>query len=231
MEEVARQIGIGLAKGAELSGMNIIGGETATLKGIINGIDLAGTCLGYVHKDKIITGEYIAEGDAIVGLASSGVHSNGLTLARKVVEKKGLSFKDPYPGTEHDGSIGEILLTPTRIYVKEILGAIKDVNVHGLSNITGGGLRNIVRLKENVLFNITEPLPVPEIFSLLAEWGSISTEEMYQTFNMGLGFCAVVPAPEADDFIQKMPADLGAKIIGTVESGSGLTVESLKLRY
>jgi phosphoribosylformylglycinamidine cyclo-ligase len=221
----------GLAKGAELSGVNIIGGETATLKGMINGIDLAGTCLGFVKRSEIITGEKIAEGDSIIGLASSGIHSNGLTLARSIVERKGLKYTDPCPAYEKGKSIGEVLLTPTRIYVKEILDIIKNFEIHGLANITGGGLKNILRLKENVHYEVTDPMPVPEIFKLLADWGNVSDTEMHQTFNMGLGFCIITSNKNAGDLIKHLPDYLGAQIIGEIEEGSGLTVTPLDLNY
>jgi phosphoribosylformylglycinamidine cyclo-ligase len=230
--KIVAEIGVGLSKGAELSGMNIIGGETATLKGMINGIDLAGTCLGYVKRDEIITGENIAPGDAIVGLPSSGIHSNGLTLARKIVESRGMGYRDPYPGTDHSGkSIGEVLLTPTTIYVKSVLEMIAKYELHGLANITGGGLKNIVRLKKDLLFNITDPMPVPDIFRLLQEWGNVETREMHQTFNMGLGFVIVMPMLDAEKFIESEGKEQGAKILGKVEAGTGLVVPSLKLEF
>jgi phosphoribosylformylglycinamidine cyclo-ligase len=230
-ENIVREIGKGLAKGAELSGVNIIGGETATLKGMINGVDLAGTCLGYVKRSEIITGERIAKGDSIIGLASSGIHSNGLTLARSIVERQELKYTDPCPAYSGGKSIGEVLLTPTRIYVKEILDIINNFDIHGLANITGGGLKNILRLKENVHFEVTDPMPVPDIFKLLADWGNVDHAEMHQTFNMGLGFCIVLAENDSEELIKKLPDDYKAKIIGRIEEGSGLAVPSLGLNY
>ena len=230
-DRIVIEIGKGLARGAELSGINIIGGETATLKGIINGIDLAGTCLGYIEKDKIITGERIEIGDSIVGLPSSGIHSNGLTLARKIVEDRGLRYTEQYPGSDAGGTIGEVLLTPTMIYVKDILEILPEFTVHGMANITGGGLKNIVRLNEGVLFNITDPMPVPGIFTLLADWGSVDTAEMYQTFNMGMGYTMVMPENDAKKLVERWQDTVKARIIGKVEEGSGLEVPGPGLKY
>jgi len=126
--EITGEIGKGLAKGAELSNVSIIGGETASLPEIINGFDLAGTCLAYVKKDKIVTGEKIAIGDIIIGLSSSGLHSNGYTLVRKVVKRANLTYSDRFPDRLYPGkTIGEILLTPTQIYVKETIELLKNV--------------------------------------------------------------------------------------------------------
>lgn len=230
-EKIVKEIGIGLSVGAEQAGVNIIGGETATLKGIINGIDLAGTSLGYVRKDGIITGNNIREGDALVGLESSGIHSNGLTLARKIVENQGLTFHSSYPGLNESKRIGDVLLTPTKIYVRDILDILPDFPISGLANITGGGLRNIIRLNEKVCFSITDPMPVPDIFEKLSEWGNVSAFEMYQTFNMGLGFVIVLPEPEAGPLVARLQKSQKAKIIGTVESGKGLECPSLDLKY
>ena len=120
--EITREIGKGLAKGAELANISIIGGETASLPDIVSGFDLAGTCLAYVKKDEIITGKNITPGDVIIGLSSSGLHSNGFTLARKVVQHIGLSYNDIFPDGLYPGkTVGDVLLTPTKIYVKEII--------------------------------------------------------------------------------------------------------------
>ncbi|MDR1954871.1 MAG: phosphoribosylformylglycinamidine cyclo-ligase, partial [Candidatus Methanoplasma sp.] len=139
-EAVTKDIGIGLQKGAEMSNMEIVGGEIAVLPELINGIDLSGTCLGFVEKGKEITGEKCSEGDVIVSLRSSGMHSNGFTLARKVLEASNVSLNDKFGGLS--GTIGMELLTPTEIYVKQVLGITKEYEVHGLVDITGGGLRN-----------------------------------------------------------------------------------------
>ncbi len=232
--EITQQIGKGLAKGAELSNINIIGGETASLPELINGFDLAGTCLAYVKKTDIITGEHIQEGDVIIGLSSSGIHSNGYTLARKVIETTAFSYNEPYPGEEHSTqTLGEVMLRPTTIYVKEILELIKHIHVKGLSHITGGGLRNLNRLNNTVCYEINKPLPVPPIFKLLQEKGNISNKEMYQTFNMGMGFAIIVEEKNAKETLKilKKSSQATSQIVGAITKGRGVTHTSLQLHY
>ncbi|MCK9278313.1 MAG: phosphoribosylformylglycinamidine cyclo-ligase, partial [Methanoculleus sp.] len=155
--EKMAQIGRGLNEGARLANMNIVGGETATLRGLVNGLDLAGTCLGVQKKEKIVTGEGIIPGDRIVGVPSSGVHSNGLTLARRVVEEYA-----SYDTLLSNGrTLGEELLMPTRIY-HEVLRVTEACTVHGMCHITGGGLLNFKRLS-GYGFSVTDPLEVPAI--------------------------------------------------------------------
>ncbi len=157
------QIGVGLNEGAKLANMNIVGGETATLKGMINGLDLAGTCLGVQDRDRVVTGEKIAPGDVIIGVASTGVHSNGYTLARKVAtENGGYAVKLPSGKT-----VGSALITPTRIY-SEVLDVCRAVEVHGMCHVTGGGLLNFLRISEYG-FSIGDPMPVPEILQWITE--------------------------------------------------------------
>ncbi|HUW68402.1 MAG TPA: phosphoribosylformylglycinamidine cyclo-ligase, partial [Candidatus Nanoarchaeia archaeon] len=153
-EELMAQIGEGLQKGAQLSRMTIVGGETATLPEIVNGFDLAGTCLGAVKKDEIITGEKITKGDILVGVPSSGVHSNGYTLARKIIEQSSYNYHDPFPYNP-ETTIGDELLIPTRIYI-EILDVIKECEVHGLAHITGSGLLKLSRITD-MGFDIHSP--------------------------------------------------------------------------
>jgi phosphoribosylformylglycinamidine cyclo-ligase len=137
------QIGVGLNEGARLANLNIVGGETATLKGMVNGLDLAGTCLGVQNRDAVVTGEKVAVGDVIVGVPSTGVHSNGYTLARKVAEENG-GYATVLPSGR---TVGEALLTPTRIY-SEVLDVCRQVEVHGMCHVTGGGLLNFLRISD-----------------------------------------------------------------------------------
>jgi len=223
--EITKEIGKGLEKGAELSNISIIGGETASLPEIINGFDLAGTCLAYVKKDEIITGEKITPGDVIIGLSSSGLHSNGYTLARKVVQHAGLSYTDKFlDGIYPDKKIGEILLTPTQIYVKEIVELLKKVKVHGLAHITGGGLQNLPRLNKNVKFVIDDSFEPQPIFKFLQKYGNIEDKEMYQTFNMGMGFVVVAPRQDVDETMKilKKYSKSKVKIVGKIEKGKGV---------
>jgi len=213
--EKIKELMKGIAEGARQAGCEVVGGETATLPDIIKGFDLAGTCLGVVKKKNMITGERIKEGDAIIGLESSGIHSNGLTLARKVldIERWGLE-----------------LLTPTRIYVKEILSVLGP-DVHGLAHITGSGLKKIKRIMPKGLrAEITDPLEPQRVFKDMQKQGQVSDYEMYRTFNMGMGF-AIVCAPEAADGIMKK-LKTKSKIVGRVVKGErGVVVPSKNLVY
>jgi phosphoribosylformylglycinamidine cyclo-ligase len=232
--KITREIGKGLAKGAELSNISIVGGETADLPELIKGFDLAGTCLAYVKKDQIILGENIRVGDVIIGLSSSGIHSNGYTLARKVVEQGGFSYTGKFPDGFYPGkTIGEVMLTPTRIYVKEILELFKKVDVHGLAHITGSGLWNIPRLKETVKYMIETPLGSQPIFRFLQKYGNIDDREMYQTFNMGMGMAVVVAQKDVEKSVSilKKYSDASVSVVGSVQKGSGVEVPSLRLTY
>jgi phosphoribosylformylglycinamidine cyclo-ligase len=220
--EMAKEIGRGLAKGAEQAGVSIIGGETATLPEIVKGFDLAGTCLGYVNKKEIITGKNIKPGDKIIGLRSNGIHSNGLTLARKIIASKKLTYKHNFPGTKIN--IGEELLKPTRIYVKEVMDILDKHKVHGMAHITGGGLSNLPRLNKKVEFRITSPLKPQEIFNHLQELGNVKLHEMYRTFNMGMGFAIVADAGEVDGILKILKGRIEAKVIGEVAKGEGAVI-------
>jgi phosphoribosylformylglycinamidine cyclo-ligase len=231
---ITKEIGKGLEKGAELSNISIIGGETADLPELIKGFDLAGTCLAYVKKDRIILGDRIRPGDVIIGLSSSGIHSNGYTLARKVVEKRGFSYIDQFPDGFYPGkTIGEIMLIPTRIYVKEIMALFKKVDVHGLAHITGSGLWNLPRLKEDVTFIIEDLFEPQPIFRFLQQYGNIDSREMYQTFNMGMGLAVVVDKDDVETTMKvlKKYSEASIKEVGIIGKGSGVEVPDLGLTY
>ncbi|MBO4357706.1 MAG: phosphoribosylformylglycinamidine cyclo-ligase [Candidatus Methanomethylophilaceae archaeon] len=225
-EDITREIGIGLQKGAELSNMEIVGGEIAVLPEIVNGVDLSGTCLGYVAKDKIITGDKCAEGDLIVSLRSSGIHSNGLTLARKIVEANNIGWTDKVSGLSK--TIGEELLTPTEIYVKQVLEITSNFNVHGLVDITGGGLRNILRMKKGLQYVISDPVKPAPIFQKLQELGEVEDKEIYQTLNMSMGFTIIAPADDAEQIAKKYQ---NAEIVGRVQKGDGVLLEPGNILY
>jgi len=231
---ITKQIGKGLAKGAEQANISIIGGETASLPEIINGFDLAGTCLGYVKKKEIITGEKIKPGDNIIGLRSNGIHSNGYTLARKIIKKIGLSYKDKFPEEIYkDKTVGEILLRPTHIYVKEIIELLKKIKPHGIAHITGGGLLNLKRLNENVKYNIDNPFEPQEIFNFLQKHGNVENKEMYQTFNMGMGLAIIVPKKDTDKALQllKKHSKVEVKKVGKISEGNGVELKPLNLKF
>lgn len=222
-EEIMKQIGEGLAKGAEISRMTIVGGETATLPDIIKGFDLAGTCMGMVKKDRVITGERIEVGDAIIGLPSSGVHSNGYSLVRRIIKDAGYSYSDPFPYNT-ETTIGEELLIPTRIYM-EILEAANKFDIHGLAHITGSGLMKLHRITRYG-FDITDPLMPQPIFRFLQEEGKVEDIEMYRTFNMGMGFVVVLPGGEAE----KASKMLGGQIVGRIVEDGNIYINGMEIK-
>ena len=198
----------------------------AVLPEIVNGVDLSGTCLGYVEKDRIITGETCEEGDLIIGLKSSGIHSNGLTLARKVCEANGISMGDSVKGLQ--GTIGHELLTPTEIYVRQVLDITSKHTVHGLVDITGGGLRNILRMRKGLRYVIDDPIKPAAVFNVLQELGEIETREIYQTLNMSMGFTIIAPADEAEQIASE---NGNAQVVGRVEKGDGVLLETENVLY
>jgi phosphoribosylformylglycinamidine cyclo-ligase len=225
-EKISQAIGKGLNKGAELSNMEIVGGEIAVLPEIINGIDLSGTCLGYVPKNKFITGQNCTEGDFIVALKSSGIHSNGLTLARKVFEDSGYDMADKIQGLH--GTVGMELLTPTEIYVKEVLSILSKHTVHGLVDITGGGLRNILRMNSGFQYVIDDPIKPDPIFCKIQELGGISVREMYQTFNMSMGFDIIAPEADAEAIVKE---NKNAYVVGRVTKGKNVVYSPENIIY
>ena len=205
-EKLMAKIGMGLAEGCKQSNCTLSGGETAILPELVHGFDIAGTSVGYVKQDKIIDGTKISEGDILIGLKSSGPHSNGYTLIRKLFDG--------------DKDIGKQLVEPTRIYVKEVMNLIKQVEVHGIAHITGGGLDNINRINDNFQYLIDNPLPVPPVFDWLQEKGSIEDKEMYRTFNMGMGMIIIVNKNDAEKSVSILGEH--AQIIGSVRNGKGV---------
>jgi phosphoribosylformylglycinamidine cyclo-ligase len=228
---ILKAIGKGLNEGVRQADVEIVGGEIALLPAIVNGFDIVGTCLGYVDKKNIVTGAKITIGDSIIAISSSGIHSNGLTLARRVVKDRGIELTDEVRFEGERFVIGEELLIPTVIYVKEALALCKEFDVKGLAHITGGGLRNIKRLNPNVMFRIKHLPEPPRIFRLIAKWGNVETKEMYQTFNMGMGMVVVVPKNECDEVLQRIEKRRAGWKIGEVVKGSGVEVPGLKLRF
>jgi phosphoribosylformylglycinamidine cyclo-ligase len=226
---VLRAIALGLKRGAEEAGVEIPGGELAQLPELIkghpspNGFDLTGACFGTVALDAIVTGGAIAPGDALIGLPASGVHSNGLTLARRaLLDDGGLSF-DNRPHELGGASVADVLLEPTVLYVRAVLELLRsDVPVHGLAHITGGGVLNLLRLGTGVGYEISAPLPVLPVFELIARCGSVEPAEMQKVFNMGCGFVVTVPADAAGAAIALLGArHPGAARIGTVTADAG----------
>ena len=227
--DVARQIGVGLNRGAELANVTIVGGEMAVVPEIVRDLDLAGTCFGVVRKTKVIDGRAIRPGDAIIGLPSTGIHSNGLTLARRLLREAALTVFDPVGGAGR--AWGEELLEPTAIYVRPVLRAMRRARLHGMAHITGGGVRNLVRLKPGVEFRITEALEPQPVFHELQALGGIEDREMYQTFNMGMGFAIVAPEEEAKRIVRALRPDVEARVVGEVTRGRGVSLPNLGLSW
>ncbi|MCK4656841.1 MAG: phosphoribosylformylglycinamidine cyclo-ligase [candidate division Zixibacteria bacterium] len=194
----------GLCDGAKLAGISISGGEIAQIPSMIvgeregMGFDIAGTAIGRVDLDKVLVGQDIVEGDVVIGIESNGIHSNGLSLAQHVLFKKQQFSVDTHQ-QDLGKTIGEELLRPTHIYVKESLDLLdQNIPVRAFIHITSDGLLNLTRVKSDVGYIIDYLPPTPAIFSLLQECGKIEEEEMFRVFNMGIGFCVIVPDEEAD---------------------------------
>ena len=216
---VCEEIGVGLARGAELAGVEIPGGELAQLGQLVRGVDVSGACFGIVQLDAIVDGSAVEPGDVVIGLPSSGIHSNGYTLARSALT--GIDLGDD-PEGRLGRPLGDVLLEPTEIYVKPIVELLRsEVDVRGLAHITSGGTGNLLRLAAEVGYEIDAPLPVPPIFELIQERGEVSNEEMREVFNMGCGFCVVVPAAnEAAALVLLRAHYPGAQRIGRAIGGS-----------
>ena len=220
--EHAQSVIAGIASGCEAAGAALIGGETAEMPGMYSpgDYDLAGFCVGVVEKDQIIDGSHIRAGDQILGLASSGLHSNGYSLARAVLERSSATLDQPIGET----TLGEALLAPTRIYVRPILALLKAMPIHGIAHITGGGLSgNIPRiLPDNCDCRIDATAwPRPEIFQWLQSEGSIDDTEMLRTFNCGIGLVIIVSSDTAAQAHEMLKAS-GETVyrLGEVQAGS-----------
>jgi phosphoribosylformylglycinamidine cyclo-ligase len=190
-------ISVGLCAGAHAAGISISGGETAQLRDMIRGFDLAGTAIGHVPLDRIIVGEGIEDGDVVLGIESNGIHSNGLTLARRALFERH-SCKLSHRFEELPWDLGTELLRPTHIYVAEAMGLIDRVRVKAFAHITSDGFLNLTRVKSDVGYVIDALPPPPPIFPIIARLGEVDETEMYSVFNMGIGFCAVVAPDDAE---------------------------------
>ncbi|KJK31744.1 phosphoribosylformylglycinamidine cyclo-ligase [Paenibacillus sp. P2(2022)] len=217
----------GIAEGCHQSGCALVGGETAEMPGMYSEgeYDIAGFTVGIVDKSKIINGSSIAPGDTVIGLASSGVHSNGFSLVRKLLlEQQGYDLHDEIEGL--NGKLGDVLLEPTKIYVKSVLALLDKVKVKGMAHITGGGfIENIPRvLPDHVNVDIQYGTwPILPIFQLMQEKGEISNKDMFTTFNMGIGMVIVVEAEHAQTALEVLREQgEAAYVIGKVTEGSSI---------
>ena len=220
----------GIAEGCKQSGAALVGGETAEMPGMYSGgeYDLAGFSVGVVDNDNIIDGSTITKGDQVIGIASSGLHSNGFSLARKIfIETLNLDLSSQ--PEELDQPLGLELLTPTKIYVKSILNLVKNFNIKGIAHITGGGLlENLPRIlpQHSKAIIKRDSWEKPVIFEMLRQGGNIPEDEMFRTFNYGIGMTLVVAPDQADDIIGRL-AGLGEKayLIGEIAAAQTPTVE------
>jgi len=219
-EALAEAVGQGLASAAEEAGIALLGGETAVMPDVIRGFDLAGACVGMTPQDDVFPGE-AEPGDALVGVPSTGIHSNGLTLAREAVTREH-EYTDPFP-PEPDRTIGEVLLEPTALYT-DLLEPMREHDVHAAAHVTGGGWTNLERMGA-FHYEITDPFDPQPVFSFVQDCGGVSDEEMHRTFNMGTGFVAAVPEPRAS----ALAAAVEGRVIGTVADGEGVSVRGLEL--
>ncbi|WP_136715472.1 phosphoribosylformylglycinamidine cyclo-ligase [Halorientalis salina] len=208
-DETSEQIGEGLSTGADRADVALVGGETAVMPDVIKGLDIAGTCAGLAAKDDVFPGE-AQPGDALVGFPSTGIHSNGLTLAREAVTRNH-EYTDPFPG-DTDRTIAEELLKPTRIYT-DLLDPLLANETHAAAHVTGGGWTNLARMGE-FRYEITDPFEAQPVFEFVQEEGSVSDEEMHRTFNMGTGFVAALPPEDAEAVVD---ATEDGRIIGEVQ--------------
>jgi len=223
--EMLRQIAEGLRAGAEQASVEIPGGELAQLPELIRGhpsprgFDLVGACFGTVELDAVVSGAKVRPGDAVIGIPSSGVHSNGLTLARRA-----LPSLHERPAELGGATVGETLLEPTVIYVRAITELLRSgVDVRGLAHITSGGLLNLLRLEVAVGYDIDTPLPRLPVFELIAARSRASEAELLEVFNMGCGFCVVVPDDQTDVAVELLDSHHGGTaVIGHVTDEAGV---------
>ena len=249
--DVHATLGSSLSRACETARVTLAGGETATLPGIVKELDLSGTSLGWFPKGRGITGQDLKEGDVLIGLPSSGIHSNGYTLVRAVIERSGCSLEDPCPfdpshhsreierfsEVESHPTLAEVLLNPTRIYVDPVVDLVLESRREGgimgagcikaIAHITGGGLSNLLRLHDSLGWHIDGPLePQPE-FDWISEVGSVTPLEMYRTFNMGMGMVIAVSEDSAEVSEEWISRRLpGSRRVGTVVDNGRLVTHS-----
>jgi len=214
----------GIAYGCEQSGCALIGGETAEMPGMypVGEYDLAGFAVGVVEKSKIITGDDIKAGDVVLGLASNGAHSNGYSLVRKIIERSHPDLDAKFDG---ERSLADCIMAPTRLYVKPLLSLMQQLTVKGMAHITGGGItENVPRvLPENVVAEIdSNTWKMPKLFDWLKEGGNVEAQEMFRTFNCGIGMVVIVSAQDAEAAISHLQA-VGETVsrIGTIRARNG----------
>jgi phosphoribosylformylglycinamidine cyclo-ligase len=221
--DMAEDVIKGIGEGCQQAGCALVGGETAEMPGMYDGgdYDLAGFCVGVVEKSRIIDGSKVAAGDVLIGLASSGPHSNGYSLVRKIIEVSGADLSEDF----HGKPLGETLLTPTRIYVKPLLALLAKVDVHALAHITGGGLlENLPRVmpEDTQAIIDSSSWQRPPIFDWLQQHGKVEANEMYRTFNCGVGMVLCVAAADVDQTLALLSKHgESASVIGHIQAATG----------
>ena len=226
-QKIFKQIVSGLVRGAKKSSMPIVGGETAIMPDLISGkgfgFDLAGMVVGILSKKQMILGDKIKPNDIIIGVKSSGLHSNGYSLARKVLSK--YSLKQKFKGV---GVLGDALLKPTEIYVKPVLEAIEKCSIHGLAHITGGSFTKLLRLKQ-IGFELDNLPKTPPLMQLIQDSG-VKSDEMYKTFNMGVGFCIIAPQSEVKKIRKIFKSHkMTTYEIGSIRKKKGVFINSKRI--
>jgi len=220
-EETAAEIGEGLRRGAERAGVALVGGETAVMPDVVRGLDIAGACAGLTPADGLVPGR-AEPGDALMGWPSSGIHSNGLTLAREAVTREH-AYTDPFPPNP-ERTVGEELLEPTRLYT-DLLGPLRDYDARAAAHVTGGGWTNLTRMGPH-RYEITDPFDPQPVFGFVRETGGVNDAEMHRTFNMGTGFVAAFPPGEADAVATE--ATDGRRIGTVAGAGAGSGVVAVR---
>lgn len=229
--EVVEAIVSGVAEGCRQANCALVGGETAEMPGMYapEDYDIAGFTVGAVEKERLIDGSKVAEGDVLIGLPSTGVHSNGFSLVRKIVADANLDLNAKYDETG-ELTLGEMLLTPTAIYVRPVLALMENVDVHGVAHITGGGFdENIPRiLSEGLGVEIKEgSWEILPVFHMLEKYGKVPHREMFNIFNMGIGMVIAVSAADSDKALESLRASgLSPRVIGNVVRGKGVTIKN-----
>ncbi len=219
--EIAKQLGTGFNVAAQIANISIVGGETAIVPDMVNHIDISATVMGIIQKDQIITGEHISDGDSIFAMKSSGIHSNGYTTVRDIIKNSGLKYDETFPGDNK--TVADVLLEPTRIYVHEIMDLLSIIKVKGMANITGGGIKNITRMKD-MKYIIDNPFEPQNVFKELMTLGNLSYSEMFEIFNMGMGYIVVIDPEDKRDFLNITKNRVDVREIGHVENGSGISI-------
>ena len=223
-KELGKAIGRSINDACKEAGISMVGGETASVPDLVKGIDISGTVVGDLEKGKEITGKRIRDGDKVIGLRSNGIHSNGFSLIRKIYENKGELLEEKIEGEK----FWKVLLKGTKIYSKKIFELTQEFDIHGISHITGGGVRNILRLKD-ARFKLVYP-EIPVLFRKIMQDGEIFNQEAFEVFNMGIGMMVISSKREADAVVQELdkfdPVDLGE-----VGIGKGVSVENYGVKY